>query len=145
MLVMSKFTVKTANAGAEAVIEEFLDALEAKSIERLLNVWHENGVLIMPFSPEGFPTRIEGKQAIRHHYGSLPTNCKFMCFPDRAFHFTNDPNRVWVEFCGTIKVKATGKSYNNAHVCLFTLRDGRIIEYKEYSNPLILLNSFGSP
>ena len=144
---MSKFTVKTANANAdaEAVIEEFLDALEARSIERLLNVWHENGVLIMPFSPEGFPTRIEGKEAIRHHYGGLPTNCKFMCFPDRAFHFTNDPNRVWVEFCGKIKIKATGKSYNNAHVCLFTLRDGRIIEYKEYSNPLILLNAFGSP
>ncbi len=145
MFIMSQFTVKTANADVETVIEEFLDALEAKSLERLLNLWHENGVLIMPFSPEGFPTRLEGKEAIRHHYGSLPANWKFMCFPDRAFHFTTDPNRVWVEFCGKIKIKATGKSYNNAHVCLFTLRDGRIIEYKEYFNPLILLKAFGSP
>ncbi|MGA2868560.1 MAG: hypothetical protein ABSF34_05300 [Verrucomicrobiota bacterium] len=41
---MSKFTVRIANADAEAVIEEFLDALEAMSVERFLNVWHENGV-----------------------------------------------------------------------------------------------------
>jgi len=31
MFIISKFTVKTANADAEAVIEEFLDALEAMS------------------------------------------------------------------------------------------------------------------
>jgi hypothetical protein len=41
MFIMSKFTVKTANADAEAVIEEFLDALEAMSIDRFLNVWHD--------------------------------------------------------------------------------------------------------
>jgi hypothetical protein len=52
MFIMSKFTVKTVNADAEAVIEEYLDALEAMSIERLLNVWNDNGVQIMPYSPE---------------------------------------------------------------------------------------------
>jgi len=31
MFIISKFTFKTANADAEAVIEEFLDALEAMS------------------------------------------------------------------------------------------------------------------
>jgi hypothetical protein len=139
---MSRFTVKTANADAEAVIEEFLDALEAMSIERLLNVWHDDGVQITPFSPEGSPTRIEGKEAIRHQYGSLPTYYKFIRFTDRVFYFTNDLNRVWVEFRGEIQVGATGKSYNNNFVCLFTLRDGRIIEYKEYSSPFTLLTPF---
>ena len=68
-----------------------------------------------------------------------------MCIPERVFHFTNDPNRVWVEFRGQIEIKATGKSYGNTYVCLFTLRGGPVIEYKEYSNPLILLNALGSP
>ena len=31
MFIISKFTVKTANADAEAVIEEFLEPLEAMS------------------------------------------------------------------------------------------------------------------
>lgn len=142
---MSKFTVKTANADAEAVIEEFLDALEAMSIGRFLNVWHGNGAQVMPYASEGFPTRLEGKEAIRHHYTNFLINYESVRFPVRIFHFTNDPNRVWAEFRGEIQVKATGKSYNNTYACLFTLRDGRIIEYKEYSNPIIFLNAFGSP
>jgi hypothetical protein len=141
---MSKFTVKAANADAEAVIEEFLDALEAMSMERFLKVWHDDGVQIMPYAPEGFPARLEGKEAIRQQYGSLPKDYKSMRFPDRIFHFTNDPNRVWVEFRGEIQIKVTDKSYNSTYVCLFTLCDGRIIEYKEYFNPIIFLNAFGS-
>ncbi len=143
MFSMSKFTVKTANADAEAVIEEFLDALEAMSVERFLKVWHNDGVQVMLYSPEGFPIRLEGKEAIRRQYSSLLTNYMSVSFPDRVFYFTNDSNRVWAEFRGEIQVKATGKYYNNNYVCLFTLRDGRIIEYKEYSNPIILLNAFG--
>lgn len=143
MFIMSRFTVKTAHADAEAVIEEFLDALETMNMERFLNVWHDSGVQVMPYAPDGFPTRLEGKEAIRRHYGVLLTEYKSMRIPDRAFHFTNDLNHVWVEFRGEILIKATGKSYNNTCVSLFTLRDGRIIEYKEYSNPISLLNAFG--
>ena len=145
MFIMSKFTVKTANADAEAVIEEFLDALEAMSIDRILNVWHDNGVQVMPYSPEGFPTRLEGKEAIGRKYVTLVAKYKSVRIPDRVFHFTNDPNHVWVEYRGEIQIKATGKSYNNTHVSLFTLRNGRIIECKEYSNPIILLKAFGNP
>jgi ketosteroid isomerase-like protein len=68
-----------------------------------------------------------------------------MRIPDRVFHFTNDPNQVWVEYRGEIQIKATGKSYNNTYVCLFTLLNGQIIECKEYSNPIILLKAFGNP
>jgi ketosteroid isomerase-like protein len=142
---MSKFTIKAANADSGAVIEEFLDALETMNIERFLNVWHDNGVHIMPYSPEGFPSRLEGKEAIRRQYDTVLTKYKSLHIPDRVYYFTNDPNRVWAEFCSEIQIKATGKSYHNSFVCLFTLCEGRIIEYKEYSNPIILLNVFGNP
>ena len=144
MFIMSKFTVKAANADAEAVIGEFLDALETMSIERFMNVWHDNGIQVMPLSPDGFPARIEGKETIRLQYDRLPTYYKLIRFSDRVFHFTNDPKRVWVEFRGEIQIKATGKSYNPIFVCLFTLRGGRIIEYKEYSSPFTLLTPFFS-
>ena len=142
MFIMSKFTVKAANADAEAVIEEFLDALEAMSVERFLNVWHNDGVQIMPFSPDGFPTRLKSKEAIRRQYDCLPTYYKSIHFSDRVFYFTNDPSRVWVEFCGEIQIKTTGNSYKINFVSLFTLCDARIIEYKEYASPLTLLTPF---
>jgi|HubBroStandDraft_3_1064219.scaffolds.fasta_scaffold832951_1 ketosteroid isomerase-like protein len=144
MFIMSKFTIKTANADAEAVIEEFLDALEAMNIDRFLDVWHDNGVQIMPLSPDGFRTRIEGKETIRRQYIRLPPYYKCIRFSDRVFYFTNDSNQVWVEFRGEIQIKETGKSYDNNFVSLFTLRDARIIEYKEYSSPFTLLTPFFS-
>lgn len=139
---MSKLTVKTVNADAEAVIEEFLDALETMNIKRFLNTWHENGVQVMPYAPEGFPTRLEGKEAIRRQYCPFPTYYKFIHFLDRIFHFTNDPNRVWVEARSEIQIKVNGKTYNNKFASLFTLHDARIIEYKEYSSPFTLLTPF---
>jgi ketosteroid isomerase-like protein len=65
-----------------------------------------------------------------------------MRFQDRVFHYTNDPNRVWVESRSEIQIKATGKTYNNNLASLFTLHDTRIIEYKEYSSPFTLLTPF---
>jgi len=144
MFIMSKFTVKAANADAEAVIEEFLDALEAMSIDRFLKVWHESGAQVMPLSPDFFPRRIEGREAIRSYYSRLPTYYKLIRLSNRVFHFTNDPNRVWVEFRCDIQIKATGKTCNSNYVCLFTLRDSRIVEYKEHSSPFTLLTPFFS-
>ena len=51
----------------------------------------------MPYSPEGFPTRLEGKAAISHKYGTLVAEYKSMRIPDRFFHFTHDSNCIWVE------------------------------------------------
>ena len=43
MFIMSKFTAKTTNADMSAVIKEFLDALEALSIKRFVNVPVDRG------------------------------------------------------------------------------------------------------
>lgn len=114
MFIMSKFTVKTANADAEVVIEEFLDALEVMNIERFLNVWHEQGVQIMPYALEGFPARLEGKEAINRQYDNLFTKFNSLRISERAFHFTSDPSRIWVEFRSEFETKVTGKSYSNS-------------------------------
>lgn len=45
---------------------------------------------------------------------------------------------------GEIQIAATGKPYNNRYIGLFRLRDGKIVLFKEYFNPTILTESFGS-
>jgi hypothetical protein len=40
-------------------------------------------------------------------------------------------------------VKATGRPYNNTYVGRYVIRKGRIVEYDEYFNPLVLLSAFG--
>ncbi len=77
----------------------------------------------MPFSPQGFPTRLEGKDAVYRQYSSLPKNYTSMKFPNLVIYPMLDPNLVLAEYRGEIQIAATGKQYNNRYIRLFRLRD----------------------
>lgn len=138
------------NSNAEAqrqknrrVVEDFFARLEAFDINGFVNLFDENGVQIMPYSPAGFPKELRGRAAIVKQYGGLPQNFTSMKFTNRVWHETTDPEKFIVEYRGVIGVKATGKPYNNDYIGVFELRGGKIIRYVEYFNPLILQESFG--
>lgn len=134
----SEDSVREQNA---RVVEEFFAALEAMDVERFLAVWAEDGVQVMPFSPPGFPQRLEGREAIRNQYRSLPENYRSMRFP-REIVAMEDPDRFLVRYTGEIELKSGGR-YDNTYVGLMTLRDGRVTEFVEYFNPLVLQQAFG--
>jgi hypothetical protein len=46
------------------VVRRFFELLSRKEVEAWGELWHEQGVIIVPYPPEGFPTRIEGKAEI---------------------------------------------------------------------------------
>ncbi len=46
-----------------------------------------------------------------------------------------DPDRVVVEWGADIEVTATHGRYRDELIGIFTFRDGRVIELKEYFNP----------
>lgn len=123
------------------VVEEFFAALEAMDVPRFLEVWAEDGVQEMPFSPPGFPRRLEGREAIGNQYRSLPENYRGMRFP-REILAMEDPARFVVRYTGSIELKAGGR-YDNRYVGLFTLRDGKVVEFVEYFDPIILRDAFG--
>lgn len=132
-------SLETAN---RAVVEAFFTALEAKDLDNFLAIWAEDGVQLMPFAPEGFPKRLEGKEAIRKQYGALPENYLSMRFP-REILATEDPSRFVVRYSGEIELKVGGR-YDNLYVGFFTIQSGKITEFTEYFNPIVLLEAFGN-
>lgn len=126
---------------AATVVETFFATLEAMDIGAFLEVWAEDGVQIMPFSPQGFPKRLEGKAAIHDQYRSLPENFASMRFP-RTFTATEVPGQILVRYTGEIELKQGGR-YDNTYVGLFTVRDGKIVEFVEYFDPIVLVQAFG--
>ncbi len=127
------------------MVREFFGALEAMDIERFLKVWDERGVQIMPFAPESFPSPLDGREAVKRQYESLPKNFTSMRFPGLTIYPTNDPGLLWATWRGEIQIKATGAMYNNNYAGLFKVRDGRLVEFHEYFNPIILQQAFGDP
>lgn len=54
------------------VARHFLSALESMDIDAALSCFADSAVQEMPFAPPGFPTRLEGMDALRRQYGGLP-------------------------------------------------------------------------
>lgn len=129
-------------AANRAAIEQFFSGLEAMDVQRAVGAFAEDGVQVMPYSPEGFPKRLDGRAAILRQYSGLPENYTSMRFP-REILATEDPERFVVRYTGEIALKAGGR-YDNTYVGLFTVRDGRIHEFVEFFDPIILQKAFGA-
>jgi uncharacterized protein len=99
-------------------IRTYFDLLSQKRMTEWIQLWAEDGIQDMPFSPQGFPKRVEGKAAVANHYSALPESVGRMVFPDLKIYPMIDPNLLFVEFRGEIEVLSTGKPYNNVYAGL---------------------------
>ncbi|MBW4607439.1 MAG: hypothetical protein KME22_09495 [Hassallia sp. WJT32-NPBG1] len=54
-------------------------------------------------------------------------------------------NTFFVEFRGEIEVLATKKPYNNTYAGLFKFRDGQVVLFREYYNPIVFIEAWGNP
>lgn len=122
-------------------VDKFFVALETQNFELLNDVFAENGRQLNPYVPEGFPKSFDGRAAIYKQYSSLPANFSSMKFP-RSISATEDPNFFFVKFRGEIVIKAGG-TYENDYIGTFRLENGKVVEYTEYFNPIVMAKAFG--
>lgn len=124
-----------------ATVERFFSTLEAMDVDAFLELWAPDGVQEMPFAPEGFPERLEGREAIATQYGGLPTAYGAMRF-ERTLRPLADPEYVLVQYRGRIELNGGGR-YDNDYCGLFRVVDDRIVRFTEYFDPVVLNEAFG--
>lgn len=122
-------------------VDNFFVALETQNFDLLNDVFAESGRQLNPYVPEGFPKSFDGRAAIYKQYSSLPAQFSSMKFP-RTIYATDDPNFYFVKFKGQIDIKAGG-TYENDYIGTFKLENGKVIEYTEYFNPIVMAKAFG--
>jgi ketosteroid isomerase-like protein len=123
------------------VVDNFFVALETQQFEMLKKVFAEHGRQINPYSPAGFPKSFDGAEAIYTQYSGLTANFGQMTFP-RQIMATEDPDFFFVKFRGEIELKAGG-TYANDYLGTFHLENGKVIEYTEYFNQIVMAKAFG--
>ncbi|MEO7715067.1 MAG: nuclear transport factor 2 family protein [Capsulimonas sp.] len=136
----------TLSADRRAVQELFhrlLEMLAQGQLERWSDWFHEDAVFEFPFSPAGYPQRLEGKAAIHEHAKRLPGLLEFTEVSTPRIDFTLDPNVCIVRFECKGRAIASGKPYNQTYLCIVETREGKITRYVDYWNPLILLEAMG--
>lgn len=142
LLDLAREKAGTASADARQVVERFFETLEAFDIQGFADNFAENGRQVMPYSPAGFPASLEGRPAIYNQYKGMPQNFRSMRFVDRTVRETSEPGQFVATWRGEIEL-ASGGRYDNTYIGLFEVRNGKLVQFTEYFNPIVLQDAFG--
>ena len=122
----------------------FLKALEDEDMAALESVFAENVVQDMPFSPEGHPKRVSGRDDLVALYSGWPDNAENADFTSElVFYPMQDASMVFAEFKGRVDIVPTGREYRQTYGGLFHVVDGEITLFREYYDPKPFAWAFG--
>ncbi|QYB00507.1 nuclear transport factor 2 family protein (plasmid) [Rhodococcus sp. USK10] len=110
-----------------------------KNIVGWVGLWDEDGIMEFPFAPPGWPGRLEGKDAIAAYMRHYPDHIDLHDFPDLRIHQTTDPETIVVEMRGIGRLVETDAPFDMTYIAVVTVRHGRIASYRDYWNPLAVL------
>ncbi|OUD01298.1 nuclear transport factor 2 family protein [Streptomyces swartbergensis] len=116
-----------------------LRLLLEKDIPAWVGLWAEDGVMEFPFAPPGRPRRLEGKEAVAAYMRPYPDHIDLHDFPDLRIHRTSDPETIVAEMRGIGRLVKTDSPYDMTYIAVVTVRDGLIVSYRDYWNPLAVL------
>ncbi|HSW81613.1 MAG TPA: nuclear transport factor 2 family protein [Candidatus Saccharimonas sp.] len=116
------------------LVKKFYQLLSENRIPEWLELWHDDGKIIVPYPAKGFAPLIDGKDAIRTTFNGLFDN--FERFDSNITGIYDDPdtNAVCVEYKNDAMLK-NGTPYTNDNIAVFIFRDGLISEYHDYFDP----------
>ncbi len=112
-------------------------------VASFLDMFAADGVLELPFAPPGFRTPLVGRDAIAAHLQMASNLIKLdnLTVSEVVTHETSDPEVLVVEFAGLGHGLATGEPYDQRYVSVIRVRDGNIVHYKDYWNPIAVLRT----
>ncbi|MCZ7437602.1 nuclear transport factor 2 family protein [Micromonospora sp. WMMC241] len=122
------------------VVERVLRAGREQDVEAFVALMAPEGYIEWPFRPAGVPGRVQGHAELRRHLteaaNALVTIDEHR---DLVLHESTDPEVVVVEYEAHGTVVATGAPFEQTVIAVFRVRDGLVVSYRDYINPLRLL------
>jgi ketosteroid isomerase-like protein len=115
------------------VIEEGLEGLVDGS--HFLDLLAEDVVFEFIITVPEYPRRVEGRARVIELFRGYHT----VFFLDRCFDLRvhrADDSTVTLEYASAGKAVATGRPYGNRYVSVVTIRDRKIVHWRDYLDPL---------
>ena len=105
----------------------------------------EDGVLEYPFAPPGQPRELHGREAIRAYFADAPSlRALFeMEGVEALVRETDDPEVVVTEIEHHGRSHITGEAYRARALGVIRVREGQIVAYQDYMDPIGMARLFG--
>lgn len=133
----------SATPAAADLVRRSLDTFLAKDMKAWADLCAEDVVVEFPFAPEGSPARLEGRAAVYAYLRGYPDLIDVQRITSLRIHSTDDPDTAVADWSVTGRVLANGNPYDMSYATFVTFKDGRIVKYREYWNPLAFLKALG--
>jgi ketosteroid isomerase-like protein len=104
-----------------------------------------DGVLAYPFAPPGQPPELRGRDAIRAFFAGLgqAREAFTMAGVDAVTWQTDDPEVVITQITHHGTSNVTGAPYEFTALGVIRVRDGMIVRYEDYMDPIALARLLG--
>jgi uncharacterized protein len=140
--VKSRKIAMTEPATPRQVLERLLDGIANRRWAELHELYAEQAVIDYPFGLPA-PRRLQGKDAIRSYFATVAQQPLLLRARDTIVHETADPEVVVAEWNYDGLVTSTGRTFEVANIQVSRVRDGRIVESRDYHNHIAIANAAG--
>ena len=119
------------------------DALAADAGEDFLVMCDDDIEFQFPYAPLGTVTEVRGKDRMAAYLPKVGALVAFESMGTPIVHACEDDETFVLEFSCRGSGAETGARYDQDYISVIRVRDGRIVHYRDYWNPLILLEAVG--
>jgi ketosteroid isomerase-like protein len=124
------------------IARELFGSLSSGDVEAFASKLHPDVVFQCPFYTS--VPDVQGRDALRHMFVQVHTLFSRVHYEVVDAFSAQDPSRVIVECFGDNVAATTGAAYQNHYVILLRIHDGVVVEWREFSNPLVYQQAMGT-
>jgi len=126
-------------------IAEQVRRMVAGEAVEFADLFAEDGVLAYPFALPGQPAELRGRDAIRNFFAGRAARRGMLVIEgvESVIRQTDDPEVVVTEITHHGWSKATNEPYRHLALGVIRVRDGLIVHYDDYMNPIAVARLLG--
>ena len=144
---MTKYTNDSSNFGADGpffrVIREGLKGL-AKG-DDYFDLLADNVIFEYVISVPGYPRRVQGRQSIIDLYSGYDDYIRVHSADNLRIYRDPEASVVVLEYEVHGESVQTGRPYNNRFVSIITVKDTKVVHWRDYLDPIAVFEATGWP
>lgn len=124
---------------AAQLLKRSLETFLAKDIKGWAELCDENVVVEFPFAPDVATRKLVGRVAIYEYLKNYPSVIDVQRTPTLKIIATDDPSMAIAEWSVSGRVISNGNPYEMSYATFVTVKNGLIVTYREYWNPMAFM------
>ncbi|MBB3125553.1 hypothetical protein FHS19_000207 [Paenibacillus rhizosphaerae] len=126
------------SAQAKTIMQLFTDRIMNKDYGAFLDLFDEDVVFEFPYAPEALTQILNGKRALKEYLETLDTLLEIRSFTEPLIHVSAESPVFIAQYEGSGTVLADGKPYEQKYISVVEVKNGKIVRFQDYWNPLAL-------